>query len=282
MRSNIRLGGVPEQEAPATMCAERGEREFLQATLLRLAALQNMQQAGTQKWLRCVPPSLGVWWEECAGLEPRWWSGRKPQSENRGGRGPGHVQHRSKMGGASAHNKVLWWQMEVFDKPWRTWVVECLCVAENQGQSREFRNHIIGKTKIIMQRSSKHKRYVAQPKPALIRFGGVTDANSQMCLTSWQNRGNSWNIMHQTKHTDTLVRVGGKMRMRKRGCCFQIVSSSWSRHMGGCCRLGRCLKSVDVRSMSQRGSKLTMIEPFADTKSWLAENTLGQEQGNCG
>lgn len=37
------------------------EREFLQATLLRLAALQNMQQAGTQKWLRCVPPSLRVW-----------------------------------------------------------------------------------------------------------------------------------------------------------------------------------------------------------------------------
>lgn len=51
MRSNIRLGGVPEQEAPATMCAERGEQEFLQATLLRLAALQNMQQAGTQNGL---------------------------------------------------------------------------------------------------------------------------------------------------------------------------------------------------------------------------------------
>lgn len=52
----------PEQEASTTMCVVRGKRrEFLQATLLRSAAPKNMQQAGTQKWLRCVlfPPGCG-------------------------------------------------------------------------------------------------------------------------------------------------------------------------------------------------------------------------------
>lgn len=52
----------PEQEASTTMCVVRGKkREFLQATLLHSAAPENMQQAGTQKWLRCVllPPGCG-------------------------------------------------------------------------------------------------------------------------------------------------------------------------------------------------------------------------------
>lgn len=99
------------------------EREFLQATLLHPATPQNMQQAGTQKWLRCVLLSLG-----CGERIAPAWSQDGGQGENhkvkieaaRARTCPAQI-----TGGTTADNKMLQWQMGVFDGPLRTWVAEC-------------------------------------------------------------------------------------------------------------------------------------------------------------
>lgn len=83
----------PKQEAPTTMCVMREKAKFLQATLLRSAALRNMQQAGTQKWLRCVLLSPG-----CGERSAPAWSQDGGQGEN----------HKVKIEAARARTCPAW------------------------------------------------------------------------------------------------------------------------------------------------------------------------------
>lgn len=75
------------QEAPATMCVVRESVNSSKPHYYVQQLRRTCNRAGTQKWLRCVLLPPWVWWEERAGLEPRRWSGWKPQNENRGGWG---------------------------------------------------------------------------------------------------------------------------------------------------------------------------------------------------
>lgn len=206
-----------------------------------------MQPAGTQKWLSvlCVLRPPRVWSEECAGLEPRWWSGRKPQSENRGGRGQGMSGKNLRWAGPQYTTKCC-------DDRWRSLTGHrgvCLCRRTLRSVKRIWGITSMEKQKVYLKQSWKKQRYVVQPKPAPISFVWVAEAHFQMCLTSWQNQGNVGNGCHHTTHTDTQ---GGESKEKMRMPAKMSLPYSWGprpRQTGGCWRLRRCLKSTDVRSM---------------------------------
>lgn len=103
-----------------------------------------------------------------------------------------------------------------------------------------------------------------------------------MCLNGWQDLGNAWNGSHQTTNTDTQGAEGWRENENASQDVAAIQLGPEAETDGWLLTSGAIWRARTWQARYNERATLTRIEPFTDTEPRLAENTHGQEQGNCG